>query len=206
MFSDVLASLRRVEGLEAIAVVTSDHDVEATVSGEPVTLLPDEGGTGQSDATLTGIRHALVAGFERVLLVPGDTPLIDPGEVDSLLARARADGTGLVIVPDRHGTGTNALLIAPPGAFQPSFGPGSRERHEQGARSAGLQHRVERIGSLALDVDTPQDLEALIEALEQLRGAAPRTRGAILQLGRMPDSGLEPAAEQLRPGSRAAGL
>ena len=198
MFSDVLAALRRVDGLGAIAVVTADHEVEGSVSGENVTLLPDESGSGQSQATLAGIRHALVAGFERALLVPGDTPLIDPGAIDQLLERSAADALDLAIVPDRHQTGTNALLISPPDAFEPSFGPGSLERHTEAARAAGLKHRVEPVESLMLDIDTPEDLAALVTVLEEQRAVAPRTRGTILQLGRMTGSGLEPAAARLR--------
>lgn len=198
MFADVLAALRKVDGLDAIAVVTADHDVEGSVSGERVTLLPDESGSGQSQAALAGIRHALVAGFERVLLVPGDAPLLDPGAIDALLEQSAADALDLVIVPDRHQTGTNALLISPPDAFEPSFGPGSLERHTEAARASDLKHRVEPVESLMLDVDTPDDLEALVVVLEEQRAVAPRTRGAILQLGRMADSGLEPAAARLR--------
>src|SRR5215211_4661958 len=44
------------------------------------------------------------------LLVPGDCPSLDAGEVAALL---RGEGS-VVIVPDRHGTGTNALLLTPP--------------------------------------------------------------------------------------------
>ena len=85
---------------------------------------PDQ--PGQSQAAAIGIRYALAAGYERVLLVPGDTPLLDPAEVAALLAQR---GHAVAIVPDRHGTGTNALLLAPPDAIEPSFGPGSFERH-----------------------------------------------------------------------------
>ena len=64
-------------------------------------------------------------GADRALLVPGDCPALDPGEVSALLAHTAP----VVIVPDRHGTGTNALLLAPPDAIAPSFGPGSFARH-----------------------------------------------------------------------------
>ena len=198
MFADVLAALRRVDGLDAIAVVTADHEVEGSVSGENVTLLPDRSGSGQSPAALEGVRHALVAGFERALLVPGDAPLIDPAAIDLLLEQSAADALDLVIVPDRHQTGTNALLITPPDAFEPSFGPGSLERHTEAAKASGLKHRVDPVESLMLDVDTPEDLAALVTVLEEQRAVAPRTRGTILQLGRMAGSGLEPAAARLR--------
>jgi len=78
-------------------------------------------------------------GIERVLCVPGDCPTLDPAELNALL---RADSAGggereVVIVPDRHGTGTNGLLLAPPDAIAPSFGPGSCERHRALALAAG---------------------------------------------------------------------
>ena len=61
----------------------------------------------------------------------------------------------MAIVPDRHGTGTNALLLAPPDAIAPAFGPGSCARHADRARRAGHEVAVEPLDSLGLDVDTP---------------------------------------------------
>jgi 2-phospho-L-lactate guanylyltransferase len=180
MFSDVLATLRRVAELDQIAVVTADRAAEAAATGERVTVLPDGAQAGQSAATLIGIRHALATGFERVLLVPGDTPLLQPGEVAALI-----DGTsGLVIVPDRHGTGTNALVLSPPDAFEPAFGPGSFARHVAAAEATQLAYRAEEVPGLTLDVDTPDDLAELAAALTERRGQAPSTRGALRQLER----------------------
>jgi 2-phospho-L-lactate guanylyltransferase len=72
----------------------------------------------------------------------------------------------VAIVPDRHGTGTNALLLTPPDAFAPSFGPGSFARHRA---LAGDACRVAELPSLMHDVDTPEDLRTL-------PSGAPRTR------------------------------
>lgn len=184
MFLDVLAALRRVRGVDAIAVVTADYAAESAARNEGVHLLYDPSETGQSEAVMVGIRHAVDRGFERVLLVPGDTPLIEPGELDSLLERAEEDLAQAVIVPDRHGAGTNALLLSPPQALAPSFGEGSLERHRSAAAAAGLSHRVEAIASLMLDVDTPEDLGLLGETLEERRGQACMTRGTLRQLHR----------------------
>ncbi|MGH2837116.1 MAG: 2-phospho-L-lactate guanylyltransferase [Thermoleophilaceae bacterium] len=184
MFSDVLASLRRVKGLDAIAVITDDARAESAARGGRVVVLRDRDETGQSDATQIGIAHALDAQFERVLLVPGDTPLLDPLEVDGMLTRASADGLDGVIVPDRAGSGTNALLLRPPDVFAPSFGPGSLERHIDAASRGGINFRVDRVRSLMHDVDTPDDLADLGILLDERRGVAPRTRGAIHQFDR----------------------
>jgi 2-phospho-L-lactate/phosphoenolpyruvate guanylyltransferase len=182
MFSDVLGSLRRVKGLDTIAVVTDDPRADSAARGGRVVVIRDRDETGQSDAARLGIRHALEGHFERVLLVPGDTPLLDPLEVDGMLTRATAERLDAVIVPDRAGSGTNAILLRPPNAFDPSFGPSSLERHIHAASAAGIRFRVERVRSLMHDVDTPDDLADLGVLLDERRGVAPRTRGALNQL------------------------
>jgi 2-phospho-L-lactate guanylyltransferase len=184
MFTDVLNALRHVERVEAVAVVTADPVASLAVRGDGVFAIDDDARAGQSPATLLGVRHAMASGFDRVLLVPGDAPLIDPREVDRLLATAAADELGIVIVPDRHEEGTNALVLTPPDALGPSFGPGSLARHLAAAEASGRTFRVERPESLLLDVDTPADLSELSARLEGCRAVAPMTRGALRQLAR----------------------
>ena len=183
MFQDVVSSLRKVPGIEQVVIVAAEPTVEFSAE-EQVVLLQDELEDGQSAATLIGIRWAIDAGFERVLLVPGDTPLLAVDEVDAMLAGAAADGTSVVIVPDRHDTGTNALLLAPPDVIEPSFGPDSLARHVATAQAAAVSHRVERVPSLIFDVDTSEDLAVVAAAIEAGRMVAPRTRGALRQLDR----------------------
>jgi 2-phospho-L-lactate guanylyltransferase len=184
MFSDVLGALRKTEGIEAIAVVTADVEASAAATGERMIVLEDDVCDGQSAATQIGIRYALDQGYDRVLLVPGDTPLLKPPELESLLVRSERDGIAVAIVPDRHGTGTNGLLITPPGAFDPSFGPGSLERHRTQAQERKLVHRMEALPSLEHDIDTPGDLVALWAVVDESRRGAQRTRGALTQLDR----------------------
>ena len=184
MFSDVLTSLRRVQGLNAVAVVTADPAAESAALGGHVQVLRDTEQAGQSPAATIGIRHAKACGYDRVLLVPGDTPLLDPAEVAALLSRGQEDRLAVVVVPDRHGEGTNALLLRPPDAIEPSFGPSSRERHVDAATAAGVTHAVEEVPTLMLDIDTSDDLTKLTGILGARRGQAPSTRGALRQLDR----------------------
>ena len=85
-----------------------------------------------------------------------------------------------------HGTGTNGLLLTPPDAIAPSFGPDSCERHRALARSRGAVCRIERPASLLLDIDTGADLAALRERLSGALTGAPRTR-TVLGLARRGD-------------------
>jgi 2-phospho-L-lactate guanylyltransferase len=201
MFSDVLGALRRSIAVDHIAVVTNDIVVESVAVGERTAMLEDPGVAGQSEAAAIGTAYALDRGFDRVLLVPGDTPLLDPVELDGLLARCEHDRLDVGIVADRHGTGTNGLVLAPPDCLAPSFGPGSFERHVEQARAAGLSSRVEACPSLAHDIDTPDDLAALWATIEHQRRGAQRTRGALAQLER---SGARATVESAGAAERAA--
>ncbi len=174
---DVLGALARVPELDSIVVVTADPAAREAALSAGADVVADADEAGQSPAAAAGIRHALAAGATRVLLVPGDTPLLDPAELSGLLASTPSPG--VAIVPDRHGPGTNALVLDPPDAIAPSFGPGSFERHAAAARAAGTEPRVERLPGLLPDVDTGDDLANVAAALERRPGAAPRTRAAL---------------------------
>jgi 2-phospho-L-lactate guanylyltransferase len=185
MFSDVLTALRRTPELEGIVVVTSDVTAQRVAAADGVDILEDLDEQGQSPAAERGARHVVALGGQRVLLVPGDCPALDPAELSALLTRAHVGRPGAVVIPDRHGTGTNGLLLCPPDALLPAFGPGSRERHEERARDAGISHAVVEVPSLAIDIDTAADLAALRERLESVRGGAAHTRGLLARLERV---------------------
>jgi 2-phospho-L-lactate guanylyltransferase len=171
MVADVLDALARVPELDEVIVVTA----QAGATGEGVTVVHDPVEAGQSAAALRGIEAALERGAERVLLVPGDCPALDPHEVSAVLKH----GEGVVIVPDRHGQGTNALVLTPPDVMEPAFGDGSFARHAARARAAGAGLKVADVRSLGLDVDTPDDLAALRRALAAWPGGAARTRALL---------------------------
>jgi 2-phospho-L-lactate/phosphoenolpyruvate guanylyltransferase len=173
MLEDVLEAIGAARSIERTVVVTSEpRAIElASRGGSELVADPDEGG--HSGAALAGIARARELGAGCVVLLPIDCPLLDPRELERLL-------TGMperyvAIVPDRHGTGTNALALAPPDAIEPSFGEGSCARHVAAARAAGVPFDVEELASLALDLDTPADVVALTMALERDRGRARRT-------------------------------
>jgi 2-phospho-L-lactate/phosphoenolpyruvate guanylyltransferase len=177
MVADVLESIGEARSVERTIVVSSEPRAAAIAmaAGAEVLADPDEGG--HSGAALVGVARAQELGAHCAVLLPGDCPLLDPRELDRLL-------TGLpkrfvAVVPDRHGTGTNALALAPPDAIEPSFGEGSCARHVAAARAAGTPYAVEELPSLALDLDTPADVIALTRVLEADGKRARRTAKAL---------------------------
>lgn len=200
MVGDVLSALRECQAIEATIVVTCESSVALAARYIDAIVVEDTAEAGQSAAASLGLAKALEEGFGRALCVPGDCPTLDPAELTALLAPwapgggeearsdtppARAQGAAkaeVVIVPDRHGMGTNGLLLTPPNTIDPSFGPDSRARHERLAHEGGVAWRVAQPASLLLDVDTGEDLAVLRERLAGERARAPRTRAVLTRV------------------------
>lgn len=187
MLADVLDAVARAQLVERVVVVTGEGRAERIALRRsqrmttPLEVMRDPRDTGHSEAATLGIVRAKALGAQCVALLPGDCPLLDPAELDTALGRMRRGR--VAVVPDRHDTGTNALLLSPPDAIAPAFGPESCARHRDRARRAGHEVAIEPLGSLGLDVDTPDDLAAMAEALERAPERAPATAAELARLG-----------------------
>ena len=177
MLADVLEAIAQARTVERTIVVTSEPAAAELGAEAGARVIPDASESGHVDATLAGIARAVAEGARCAVLLPGDCPLLDPRELDRLLTGVPERYVG--IVPDRHGTGTNALALSPPDAIVPGFGEGSCELHVAAAREAGIPFEVEQLPSLGLDLDTPADLIALTRELEARPGRARRTARAL---------------------------
>lgn len=160
MLIHTLDVLKEVPGIERVLVVSRDSRALALardVGAHTVT----ERGEPQLNSAL--VRATLVArgyGVSGVLVLPADLPLVQKEDIEMLLSRAK-DPPVVVIAPDRHRKGTNALLASPPGLIEYDFGPDSFKMHQERAKAAGARVEICELSSLGLDVDLPEDLEIL---------------------------------------------
>jgi 2-phospho-L-lactate guanylyltransferase len=177
MVADVLDAIGEARSIERLIVVTGDPIAQELAAQAGAEVVPDPEDAGHVQAAQAGIARAEAEGAERVALLAGDCPLLDPRELDRLLTGV--PGTYVGIVPDRDGNGTNALLLSPPSAIVPAFGEGSRQRHVDAAREAGIPFGIEELPSIELDLDTPADVIALQRELERQPKRARRTAKAL---------------------------
>ncbi len=189
MAERTLAASRDARSLAGTVLVTLDPAAARLAAGfgalTIVQRLP-----GLNDAIRQGRALAIAHGARSVLVLPIDLPRVTAEAIDEVVAAAAGavrgprgeDPTGIdvrpenglprgvvAIVPDRHGSGTNALLVSPPAAVDPAFGEDSHRLHVEAARGAHVP-LVELAGPLTLDVDTPSDL---LDAEEATATAAP---------------------------------
>ncbi len=193
-----LVATRDAGRIAGTIVVTMDGDA-AELAGRHGAIGLVERAPGLNEAIVAARSVAVARGATAVLVLPADLPAISSEAIDELIEAAQVGvvvpaggtngagrgaragggagplagagpGRGVVaIVPDRHGAGTNALLLAPPEVIAPAFGIGSRESHARAATEAGARF-VELESPLSFDVDTSADLLAAEAALGSLRG------------------------------------
>jgi 2-phospho-L-lactate guanylyltransferase len=116
---------------------------------------------------------------DAVLVVLGDVAGARPEDLRQLLAAAPERGAALA--PSSDG-GTAALLRRPPGVIPAAFGPDSAKHHRELAERAGVPCAELRLASLALDLDSPEDLGHFLAG----GGAGGRTRALLHELGVSP--------------------
>jgi 2-phospho-L-lactate guanylyltransferase len=148
------------------AGIARDHHAVGLVERAP----------GLNGAIVAARSVAVARGGSAVLVLPADLPAISAAAVDDIIETAAAatdagaGNHGLVaLVPDRHGSGTNVLLVSPPSCIEPAFGVTSLDVHRNATRAAGAT-LIELDGPLSLDVDTADDLNVAEAALGAIRG------------------------------------
>jgi 2-phospho-L-lactate guanylyltransferase len=159
MLRDVVGALVAAR-LGAVWLVTRDREAAAVARELGVEVLPEAENRGHTAAVALAQAEASRRGVQVFLTVPGDVPCVTPGEIVAL-AGAAAPGAP-AFAPSRSGLGTNGVALAPPDAMPLTFGEPSFANHLATARRRGLVPRVLTLPGLALDVDAPEDLEALL--------------------------------------------
>jgi len=162
LLQPTLQTLTDVKELEQVLVVSRDPHA-LTIARQYGARTVREDGQPQLNTALTRATViAKVHATRGVLILPADLPLISREDVLTLMERA-SEPPVVVIAPDRHGKGTNALLISPSGLIEYDFGENSFQRHCERAKQAGARLEIVELPSLGLDLDLPEDLELIME-------------------------------------------
>jgi 2-phospho-L-lactate guanylyltransferase len=161
----VLGAVVAAVGAPRTIVVSRDATVLALARGLGARPLRERGAGDLNRALHQGARAAARHGADAVLLVFGDLPLVTPAELRGMITTA-GRAPAVVAAPDRAGSGTNALLVAPPGALGFRFGVRSLERHRRAALRRRCRWHLACAPGLAFDVDRPADYRELARLLQ----------------------------------------
>jgi 2-phospho-L-lactate guanylyltransferase len=154
---NVLSSLKE---LAQVLVVSRDPQALTIARNHGAKTVQEDGQPHLNTALARATVMAQVHSIRGILVLPADLPLLTADDVRALIDRA-AKPPVVVIAPDRHGKGTNALLMVPAGQIEYDFGEGSFHRHCARAKKSGARLEIVELPSLGLDLDLPEDLEMI---------------------------------------------
>src|SRR5262245_60600578 len=164
MFRDVLKQVLKARGLVETYVVTGDSKVAEITTSLGAQLIREEMEKGETDAVDFARSELKQLKREAVLIIPGDMPLVRSTDIEEVLAPV-PEGAGCpfaLLVPSHDRMGTNALLLAPPDIIKLRFGYDSFTYHMSQLSAQGLPLRFIENERVALDLDEPKYLEALL--------------------------------------------
>lgn len=165
LLQHTLQTLSELKELEEVLVISRDPQALTIARNYGARTVREDGQPELNTALKRATVIAQVYATRGVLVLPADLPLISRIDVLTLIERA-GEPPVVVIAPDRHEKGTNALLISPSGLIEYDFGENSFQRHCEMVRKAGARLEVVNLPSLGLDLDVPEDLE-LIRNMEK---------------------------------------
>jgi len=160
MLRDVVAAVAAWQGRPPVALVTSDSFAIDLGRKYGFEIIPDPANPGETGAIEMATRVCVERGIDNTLVIPADIPLIQTRELAEICANAPENGS--VLVPAADGRGTNAAFRRPADLFPLRFGNDSFKPHLAAAQATGKPCQVLRLPGIALDVDNPADLQALI--------------------------------------------
>lgn len=160
LLNHTLETLSGLKELEQVLVVSRDPHALTIARKHGARTVREDGQPHLNTALTRATVVAKVHATSGVLILPADLPLLSQTDILSLIERA-TNPPVVVIAPDRHEKGTNALLMSPAGLIEYDFGDGSYHRHCQRAKKAGARLEIVNLPSLSLDLDLPEDLALL---------------------------------------------
>ena len=164
LLEKTLKTLSELKELDQVLVVSRDPHALNIARNYGAKTVQEDGQPHLNTALARATVVAQVHKTQGVLVLPADLPLLTQADVLTLIDRAVTPPV-VVIAPDRHHKGTNALLMFPAGLIEYDFGEDSFQRHCERAKQAGATLEIVELPSLALDLDLPEDLE-MVRKLE----------------------------------------
>jgi 2-phospho-L-lactate/phosphoenolpyruvate guanylyltransferase len=162
MFEDVSRAVSSAENPDRVFLASSFGPAIAFAKDQGWDVLLEESQESESASVDRASKILSQRGFEIVMRLPADIPLVKASDIDSLLS-FQLNPPQTVLVPSRDGTGTNAIIRTPATIFPSRFGPDSLKLHLEEARQSGTEYRIVANERIALDIDEPEDLDLLLK-------------------------------------------
>ena len=171
MLEDVLSAVTATPRIAGLLVVTVDPEASRLTGRYGGKVIEAGARDGHTGAVAAAARLLAAEGRSGMLTLPGDIPLVTPGEIASVIA-AHPPAPSFTIVPSHDELGSNAVACSPPDVVPLRFGENSFYPHLQTAEVSGIRPNVLHLPGIALDIDNPEDVLSFMKIEAPTRARA----------------------------------
>ena len=165
MLEDVLTRLTSSQLFDNVLLISKASDAPEIASRFGISVYKEEANNLPDALSEASEWMCTKHKVSTVFIVPGDVPLISASD----LAHAIAKHKNVTVIPDKHSIGTNGLICSLPNQFEYVFDGKSFLPHINAATKRGLHPVPLKLPSFFLDIDTKDDIRALINSSEPSR-------------------------------------
>ncbi len=160
MVGDVLSALAQASGLAGVLLVSREPEAAAIAAHYSAQLFAEPPGADLSEAVQAAGGYLMANhGASATMILPADMPLVRGTDIDQVLSQHQR----LTLVPDAIGDGTNCIISTPPNLIRYQFDGHSFKPHVEAAYAIDTAPQIVRNENFALDIDTPLDLDELLD-------------------------------------------
>ncbi len=174
MLDRVLQAVIGCAGIDETVVIGGDEAVASLVHARGARWEP-EAVPGLNPTLQRALAEAQEDGFDAMLFLPADLPLACAADI-----RGAVGGpAGRVVLAPGCRRGTNAILVPAGIDFRFRLGEESFRRHIEDAARKGILWRTYHNTHIEADIDIPEDLAELEDAVPGLWGRVARMKGFL---------------------------
>jgi 2-phospho-L-lactate/phosphoenolpyruvate guanylyltransferase len=163
LLEDTLNTLRHCRSISKIIVVCSDPSAEEITKDFGIEFLHQAKDAGVNDAVSCADRFLNRISNWISVIIPCDLPLLLPRDIDYLFRVMPEGRSSVTICPSYKFDGTNLLLRNPSQIISDTmYDNDSFQSHVTASIAAGAITKILLAKRLMIDLDTPEDLELLL--------------------------------------------
>ena len=185
MVEDMLECLRQVGAIDGVLLVSDDPGAELLAYRYGARVIKEKGHSrGLNAAVEQAARYLPSLGASHMLVLHGDLPGITSRDVNTLIAELCPPGEPMLrLAPDARRQGSNGLLCSLPAPIGFRYGNDSFTQHRAACEDNGTGFDVMDLPSLQLDIDTPRDLQQLLQRCRCADAVNTKTCGVLAEYG-----------------------
>ncbi|MBI9050876.1 MAG: 2-phospho-L-lactate guanylyltransferase [Anaerolineaceae bacterium] len=157
LFKHTLDQFSTIHKFDGLSVITADPVLAGIARSDDVEVFEETEPSNLNHSLQAAMPFFIKKKVNSLLVLPGDLPYINTRVLIDMEHEMEKSNL-LMIAPDQHLSGTNALFFNPLKKMEFFFGEHSFIKHIENGRAAKYSIKLYFADALKMDIDTPEDM------------------------------------------------